>query len=177
MSNPSQPEPGEAKYETVTAQYWPYDLSQLRQLVEAGKNRDTIGQLRRLAMHIGVLMLSLSARALLSGEDRIGIYTAKEIAEELLPLIDPAIQTLARLGYPVHPYPVGITTLLEMMARLASTPAVLEATQQALHTEERTGARLDTLLSEESGEHAGGERLLPTKETRERLKLDDEGTV
>lgn len=177
---------GEEKLKIITSQLYIDDLLQLDALAKAGGNRENTAHLRRIALHIGTLMLSFSTRALFDPSELIGLFTAEEVARDLLPRLAPVVQTLERLGYTVHPLPPGMDAVLEMLARLGSLVhaddgfSLISAEQQqekeasflGSEDEGRTqkGQRTHTTLTEQS------ERLVPSKEALQRMGID-EGTV
>jgi hypothetical protein len=186
MATPSRDRTREEKLKTITSQLYTDDLLQLDALADAGGNRENTAHLRRIALHIGTLVLSFSTRALFDPSEPIGLFTAEEVARDLLPRLAPAIQTLERLGYTVHPLPAGMGAVLEMLARLGSLVHAdyelplgvseqqqeKEASTSGSEDEDRTqqGQRTRTNVTEQS------ERLVPSREALQRMGIE-EGTV
>jgi len=187
MATPSSDRTGEEKLKTITSQLYTDDLLQLDALAKAGGNRENTAHLRRIALHVGTLVLSFSTRALFDPSEPIGLFTAEEVARDLLPRLAPAVQTLERLGYTVHPLPPGMGAVLELFARLGSrvqaddgfpfSSSELQQEKEALipgnENEDSTsqqGQMTGATLPEQS------ERLVPSKEALERMGIE-EGTV
>jgi hypothetical protein len=176
----TRPDDGEkdrekGKLETVTVQLWTDDLAQLARLGEIGRNRESLALLRRIALHIGTAVLSLSTRMILDRSERIGLFTADDIARDLLPDLDPAIQTLIRLGYPVQVLPVEILSLLQFFTQQGS----------ALFTEPRSlniplnkqGDTESVAPDETTSEEISDRRAVPSQAAMRRMGINEEESI
>lgn len=121
------------RLEAVSAQYWADDLAQLDALEEQWR-RDQVPYLRRVALHIGVLVL-LASGAPFQTNGRYGRFTAAQLAAELGPYLSPAAQFLERHGYSIIPVPAPLLSLVEKVLGPANGPgsgniALLELLQR-----------------------------------------------
>lgn len=101
------------RLEAISAQYWQRDLDQLDAL-EQQWQRDQVPYLRRVALHLGTLVLSASG-APSRPTGRYGRFSAAELAAELGPVLAPAAQFMERHGFSIIPVPAPLLTLVELL--------------------------------------------------------------
>jgi hypothetical protein len=166
--------PEKGKLETVTVQFWSEDLAQLARLVATGGNRESNAYMRRIALHIGTSVLSLSIRTLLDRSEPIGMFTVDQIAKDILPRLDPAIQALVRLGYPVQVLPIEVLSLLQSITRQGPTVLAEHGASTS-----QTGQQGVVAVGNDERlvqEHIG-ERVIPSPEAMHRMGLDEDEPI